>query len=211
MELITLTAASRAVKGTGAARRTRVKGLVPAVMYGHGDPVHMQVEQRAFEKLLHGRGGEHAIVKLAFDGESALDSPALIKAIQFHPVRSHPIHIDFLRIRMDERITSQVGVVLTGQAPGLIAGGIIDQQVREIEIECLALEKPDEITVDISSLHMGDSIHVRDITAPEGVIILTEGDRSVVTMLAPRVAQEAEEGEEVAEGGDAEAKKDEEK
>jgi large subunit ribosomal protein L25 len=208
--LITLTAASRTADGTGAARRTRGKGLVPAVMYGHGDPVHVQVEQRAFEKLLHGRGGEHAIVKLAFEGEPSLDSPALIKAIQYHPVRSHPIHIDFLRIRMDERITSQVGVVLTGQAPGVIEGGMIDQQVREIEIECLALEKPDEIFVDISSLHIGDSIHVRDITAPEGVDILTEGDRSVVTMLAPRVVEEAEEGEEEAEGAEAEAEAEEE-
>ena len=99
------------------------------------------------------------------------------------------MHADFLRIRLDERIQTTVSVVLTGQAEGVTLGGVLDHQLREVEVECLALDVPEEFALDITSLQVGDSLHVSDITAVENVTILTDPARAVAAILAPRVVE----------------------
>jgi len=167
------------------------------VLYG-GDkePLSLTLDKREFEKVLHGRGGEHAVVQITVSGSPETNCPALIKSVQHHPVRGEIVHADFLRIRLDERITTLVPIVLRGQAKGVVDGGVLDHQLRELEVECLALEVPEEIVVDVTDLALGDSIHVSAIQAPPNVKIVTEPDRTVAAVHAPRVLREAAAAEE---------------
>ena len=206
MELQSLKASTRMAGGKGVARQARAQGALPAVLYG-GDqgPVSLKLDLHQFDLLVHGRGGEHAIVQIEVQDEPAFSTPALLKAIQRHPARGNILHADFLRIRLDERIATIVQIRAVGQPIGVIEGGVLDQQLREVEVECLALEVPDEIVVDISGLHIGDSIHAGQLTPPENVTILTDPERPVVAVHAPRVVKEEAPEEAVVEGEGAEA------
>lgn len=193
MELQYLNVSLRDGSGKGPARRTRAKGLVPAVVYGgEGDVVSINIDRRVFEQLVHGRYGEHAVVQLEVKERPEVSSPALLKEVQHHPVNGRIVHADFMRIRLDERIQTVASVVLIGQARGIVDGGVLDHQMREIEIECLALEVPEKIEVDITELTIGHSITVSALNIPEGVTVLSDPDRPVVTVHAPRVAEVAE-------------------
>jgi len=192
MELPNLTVSIREGKGKGAARRVRRGGEVPGMVYGGGrEPVSVIINLKEFQRLLHGGAGEHAVLQLVVTGRPELGSPALLKMVQRHPVSENILHADFLRIRLDERIQTFVPTAIVGQAKGVVDGGVLEQTLREIEVECLALEVPAQITVDVSELGIGDSIHVSQLVPPEGVRILTEGDRTVVSIHVPRVIREA--------------------
>jgi large subunit ribosomal protein L25 len=193
MELQTLKAATRAERGTGPAGRERKAGNVPSVLYGGGaDAVSLKLDAREFGRLVQS-GGEHAIVQLNVEDRPDLSSPAMLKAVHHHPVRGEIMHADFQRIRLDERITTLVAIEITGHCKGIVDGGVIDFQLRELEVECLALEVPEKFEVDITDLGIGDSIHVGDIQAPPNVTIVSEPVRSIVAVHAPRVVKSAEE------------------
>ncbi|HNR35907.1 MAG TPA: 50S ribosomal protein L25 [Candidatus Hydrogenedentes bacterium] len=202
MELQTLKVATRQSQGKGKARKVRAAGSLPGVLYG-GDrePVSLSVNLRAFEALIHhARGGEHALVQLEVEDNAALNTPAIVKAVQHHPLRNTPTHADFLRIRLDEKITTVIPIRLVGQAPGIAEGGVLDHQLRELEIECLALSVPDEVVVDVSGLHVNDSLHVSDLQVPPDVEIISDPERPVVAVHPPRVVKETAEAGEAAEG-----------
>ncbi len=191
MELQELKVSNRAGKGTGPSRRVRVQGNVPGVVYGgEQGPIHIQLNARAFQKLIHAAAGEHAIVQLRFEDTPNLDSPAILKELQHHPVRNEVVHADFMRIRLDQKISTSVAIKLVGTPVGIVNGGVLDVQLRELEIECLALEVPDSVEVDISALDVGDSIHVDAITVREGIDVITESDRTIAAVHAPRVVKE---------------------
>ena len=197
MELHTQSVKKREGSGKGPSYRTRAGGDVPGIVYGGGGaPLSIAMELRAFELLLHSRGGAHAVVKLEVEGAPELNTPALLKLVQRHPVNESVLHADFQRIDLDKRMHTSVPVVCTGHSKGIVAGGILEQQLREVDIECLALEVPLEIVVDITDLDVGDSVHVADLKVPAGVTVLTEADRAVAAIHLPRVAKaEAEGGE----------------
>ena len=192
MEIHSLKAATRETGGKKSARSFRAAGSLPGVLYGGGEePVSVLVNRREFESAVHhSRGGEHAILRLEIQDKPELSSPVLLKAVQHHPLRGDFLHADFLRIRMDERIVTVVPVRLEGQAVGIGEGGILDHQMREVEVECLALDVPEEVVVNVSGLHIGDSIHLDLVKFPDNVTVLTEADRPVVTVHAPRVVKE---------------------
>ncbi|MBI4557121.1 MAG: 50S ribosomal protein L25 [Candidatus Hydrogenedentes bacterium] len=191
MELQTLKAVTREPKNKGHVRATRRSGNVPAVLYGGGQPpVMLKMNELEFTRILHGRQGEHAIVQLQLDDQPDLGGPALLKEVQHHPVRGDVIHADFQRIRLDEKITTQVPLRLVGHARGVVDGGVIDFQLREVEVECLALEVPDGFEVDISDMGIGDNIHLAQLTAPQNVTIVTSSDRVIVSCMAPRLVKE---------------------
>jgi len=197
MELKSLKANLRKVGTKGAAHSLRRAGEIPGVLYGQGgEAVTLSVAGRELDRVLHGHGGSHAIMQIEFDDAPANNSPAIVKAIQRHPLKGSLLHADFMRIRLDESIQTRVSVELTGQAKGLIEGGIIEHQLRELEVECLALEVPESIKIDVTGLGVGDVLHVSDVVPPAGVVILTEGDKPIVSMTLPRAAVEhAEAGE----------------
>lgn len=208
MEILTLKAAERDTSNKGAIRRTREAGLFPGILYGgDGEPLAIAVDAKEFTKIVHGRSGEHAVVKLEIDGKPEFNSPALLKQVQHHPVNGRIQHVDLQRIRLDQRIKTSVPVELTGRAIGVIDGGVLDHQLREVEVECLAVDVPEALYLEITNLAMGDSIHVSDIALSENLIILTEGERAIAAIHAPRVVVaapvegEVEEGAAAVEGG----------
>ncbi|MBI3117470.1 MAG: 50S ribosomal protein L25, partial [Candidatus Hydrogenedentes bacterium] len=136
MELQTLKVNTRGGQGKGPARRTRQAGEVPAVIYGDKqDAVAIVIDLKTFDRVIHGAMGEHAIVQLEVADKPEISGPALIKEVQHDPVKAKILHADFMRIRLDERLETVVSVVLVGRAKGVIDGGVIDQQLHEIEIE----------------------------------------------------------------------------
>ncbi len=201
MELETFKVNTRHAQGKRSAHSLRRQGFVPAVLYGgEGNPVTLQMKTGAFEHLLHSGWGQHAIVQLEIEDEPELNTPALLKNVQYHPVKDEILHADFLRIRLDQRISTLVPVELQGEAEGVLEGGVLDHQLRELEIECLALDVPESVKIDISELKVGDSIHVSAIAPPPNTTVVTDPERAVVAILAPQVipVEEEVEGEEAA-------------
>lgn len=203
MELQHLDVTAREAAGSNAAGRERNIGRIPAVLYGgQGDSVSISLDRKSFETIVHGPGGEHAVLQLAVAEKKDLDTPAIVKAVQHHPIKGWITHVDLMRIRLDEKIQTFVPIVLQGRPQGVADGGVMDQQLRELEIECLALEVPEHLDVDVSALGIGESLHVSDLSIPGKLTVLTEGDRAVVAVLAPRVAGEEGESAEAAEEGE---------
>jgi large subunit ribosomal protein L25 len=148
----------------------------------------------------------NTLIELSVDGTA---QTVLVKELQRDPVRGRPIHTDFYLVDLDKKVEVSVPIHLTGKAPGVELGGILDHPLREIELECLPRAIPESIDVDVSGLDVGDSIHVRDLELPEGVSVSTDVNLAVASVVAPvvveePVAEEVEEGEEpVAEGEEA--------
>jgi len=200
MDILKLKVAARETSGKGAARQSRFAGSIPGVLYGGGkDPSALTIDRKAFDILVHGASGEHAVVELQCD-DSNVQGPALVKAVQHHPVRDTIMHADFQRINLDENIKTVVPIVLVGRSAGQIEGGVVDHTLREIDVECKALEVPDKIEVDITELNIGDRLHLSDLTIPESVTLLTELSRTVATVHQPRVVEEEVTEEEGVEG-----------
>ncbi|MFO7774160.1 MAG: 50S ribosomal protein L25 [Candidatus Hydrogenedentota bacterium] len=163
MELQTLDTKVRTSRKKGAARKERAAGRIPGVVYGEGhDAVSISLDGREFIRLLHAAGGEHAVVELKMDNAPDKGGPAMLREIQHHPLRGDVLHVDFQRIRLDRKITTFVPVHLEGKAKGLTEGGVLDYQLREVEVECLPANVPGYLELDISDLEIGDSAHVAD-------------------------------------------------
>ena len=206
MELQQLRVTVRDASGKGAASRVRASKNVPGVVYGgNAQPLSVAIDEHEMMQLLHSRGGQHAVVQLQIEDKPDLSSPALLKAVQYHPVKGDVLHVDFLRFRLDERISTSVQLNLTGRPACLQEGGMLDQQLRELEIECLALDVPEEIAFDVSWMNIGDTVHVEALKVPDNITVLTDPERAVATVVLPRMAleleaEEAAEAEEGAEG-----------
>jgi len=195
MDLVSLEVHLRPRAGKGAAHAARRNGRVPAVVYGEDQPpVAVTVDWRQFDKVIHGKGGEHAVLQLVFPDNPEYNGPAIVQHVQHHPVSGAIVHADFLRIRLDRKIHTRVPVVLVGRCKGVVEGGIADQQLHELEIECLALDVPESIEVDITDLAIGQSLHVSDLPPSEKYAILTEPERTIVAVHAPKVAKTQAEG-----------------
>jgi len=204
MQLQTLKAMTRDAVGKGPVGRLRSEGAIPAVLYGGDqDPVSIQVNALAFTYLLDSHAGEHAVVQLEVENKPELNTPALLKLVQHHPVQEEVLHADFLRVRLDQRIVTRVPIRCVGHAAGVREGGVLDHILRELEIESLVVEVPETIDVDVADLLMGDSVHAGQLTLPENVTLVTDPEHTVVAVHTPRVVEVAEEAE-VAEGEEAE-------
>jgi len=182
-----------------------MSGQIPAVLYGpKTEPVLLSVNKSDLELVFKKGGIGQVILNLVIqkNGET-LTMPAMIKELQTHPVSRNFIHIDFYEIKMDQKITAKIPVVTIGKAKGVELGGMVQIIRRELEVECLPLEVPESIEIDISDLDIGDSIHVGDISLEGEIEILEEDDYTVVTVLSPKMEEEPEEEEE-AEGEEAE-------
>ena len=195
MERLTLEGKVREKVGKGIARKLRREGFIPAILYGiDKGVVPLQVKEKDFEKV-RSAGGEHAVIELKV-GDSI--NHTIVREEQFDPVFRKLLHIDFYRGKLTEKMTFSVPIVTVGESAGEKEGGVLEHVLREIEVECLPDKIPESIEVDVTNLEIGNLVHVREISAPEGAEIVTEGDRVVVSVVAPRVVEE-EVAEEVAE------------
>lgn len=175
--------------GTSAARAVRREGLVPGVLYGaHQEPVHFAAEALSLRPLIHTT--ETYRVALKLDGE---EFDCILKTVDYHPLTDAPIHLDFQALTAGEKLTMTIPVRLDGVAPGVKdEGGILSQPLGELEIRCLPKDIPGHLSVDISTLQIGDSLHVSDLAIGEEIEVLTDPARTIVTVTAPRIEEEPE-------------------
>ena len=194
MERHSIEAELRTETGKGAARRIRRSGLIPGVVYGRGnEPRSIKLDPLEIKKLLQ----SNAIFDLTFVGEDGEESTVIIKDYQKDVIKQNLLHVDFQFISMDEKITVSVPMHLEGEAVGVRDGGVLQQLLREIDIDVLPSEIPEEITIDISELEVGESLSVADLKLPDTIDLVTDSDEVIVTVVTPtELAEEDEEEEE---------------
>jgi large subunit ribosomal protein L25 len=181
----TLKATPRNGTGKGVARKLRAKGLVPAVLYGHGmEPRSLTVSSQDLIHLFHAASGGNVLVDLDVDGDTHL---AIMRDIQRDNLHGKYIHIDFLAVDRDEKVKMSVEIRDTGEAVGVREGGVVEHHLREIEVECFPGDVPEAIEADVTELQIGDMLRVGDISPPEGVTVLTDPDTPVVSVIVPAV------------------------
>jgi large subunit ribosomal protein L25 len=197
-----LEAEKRDGTGKGVARKLRAQGQVPAVLYGHGmAPVSVSVDAKDLGHALHTDAGANVLVDLHVGSDKHL---VLAREIQRNHLRGELLHVDFLVIRRDEKITVQIPINVEGESPGVKQGGVVEHHLWEISAESLPGDVPQSIEVDISKLEIGDSFRVGDLATLPGVTILTPEEETILSVVTPQVLEVEEaaaEGEEaVAEG-----------
>ena len=194
-EQLTLPAEARERAGKGASRELRRDGRVPAVVYGQKkDPLSIHVEEKLLSKMLSSGHFMNSVVMVDIKGKPHRTLP---KAIDFHPVSSRPIHVDFLRIGEHSQVTVAIPVRFDDEeeSPGIKRGGVLNVVQHEIELVCDAAHIPDELHIPLDGLEIGDSIHISDVTLPEGSKpAIEDRDFTVATIVAPS-AMKAEEEE----------------
>ena len=192
-EAVTLTTKPRKERGKMQTRRLRRQGLVPGVIYGHKEAT-VAVSCNA-EDLT--RAVRHGVRVLDVQAEGKVEK-ALIKELQWDHLGKEILHVDFTRVAADERVEVNVRVEIRGTAPGIAAGGVIDQPMHLLPVECLAIAVPDSIRVNVGELQLGQAIHVRELVLPEGVKVLADPEGVVVQVVAkliePEVAPAPAEG-----------------
>ena len=218
-DISTIRAEVRERAGKGAARATRRSGRVPAVIYGDKkDPVMISIDPNELNKYVK-RGG---FFSHAYSIELGSDKYTVVpRDVQLHPVTDRPIHLDFLRVNKDSRISVEVPIRFINQeeSPGIKLGGVLNIVRHELELRVSPLAMPEFIEIDLSGKEIGDSIHISQVNLPEGTRpTITDRDFTIATVAAPTVAvveEETTEGEgaegESAEGAEGEAKKEEKK
>ena len=184
-----LSATARSVSGKGAARSLRRDGRLPAIIYGHArEPLSLSVPEREFERLLEKFAAENTVIELQIDGSM---SRTLIREIQRHPVRRNVLHVDFLELVAGERVVVRIPIVLQGIPEGVRqAGGILSQIMQELECRVDPLNMPSKIDVDVTELTIGHSVHVSEMTIPEGVEVLDDPESTVAIVAAPKAEEE---------------------
>jgi len=199
-EQLTLPAEARDRAGKGASRHLRREGRVPAVVYGQNkDALSIHVEEKLLTRMLHTGHFMNSVVMIDVGGKPTRTLP---KAVDFHPVSSRPIHVDFLRIGEHTKVTVAVPVRFDNEeaSPGLKRGGVLNVVQHELELVCDAAHIPSEIHIPLDGLEIGDSIHISQVKLPEGSVpAIEDRDFTVATIVAPS-AMKAEEEEAAAEG-----------
>jgi large subunit ribosomal protein L25 len=190
---VKLKAQTRTVIGRNAIKKIKKQGLVPGVVYGsQAAPLALQVESRDLANVLAHASSEHVLVELEIaDGSQSVTKLTLIQEVQHHPLRRELLHVDFHAVSTTEKITSEVPIEAYGEALGVRTfGGLLEYSLRVLEVECFPQDLPDIVRIDVTNLNIGESLHVRDIPLPSGVEAITDGDLTVVSVVASRVGEE---------------------
>ena len=198
MSQFTLTGVVRAddQQGKGESRRLRKENLIPAIIYGGNDePVSICVKTNELVKALSNEAFFSSIITINLDGK---DQEVIIKALQRHPAKGFPLHVDFQRIVRGQTMNFHVPVHVINEetSVGKKAGGILTTLVNDIEVNCLPRNLPEAIEIDVAKLEIGESIHLSDVKLPAELTLVTHDEadlnRTIVTMQAPTVAETAE-------------------
>ncbi len=200
MDEILFYAELREETGKGPARQARAAGFIPGVLYGAGHtPCQIKLEKKGVEKIIRHLTSHNIIASLMLKQNGNEEKiKILLKDIQIQPIKNEVIHLDFYRIRMDKPIRMQVPIHLKGEAPGLELGGIMEHDLREIEIQALPDKMPEFIEIDVSSMQIGDSILVDIIKLADDIEILESPEKPIISILAPKVSKDETEEEEEA-------------
>lgn len=189
-----LEATVRPQTGKGAARKIRTRGEVPAVLYGLGaEPQTLSVNKDDLQDAIRSEAGLNVLLDLVvLDGKEKNSHLVMIKELQRHPFRDRLLHIDFLKVARDEKVAMKVPISVRGEEEslGLKAGGTMQHNLWELEVECLPTEVPDHIYADIHEIKIGEHLSVGELEIPQGVTVLTDVEDVVLTVLAPRLVEE---------------------
>jgi len=211
MEKPVLNAEIREKTGKEIGKRLRTQGMIPAIFYGpRSETLPLVVDPKELSKALHTEAGENALIDLNIrKGGESLQKVVMLKELQMHPIQRRALHADFYEVSMDVMINVEVPVHLLGKPEGVKVGGILEQVQRAIQIQCLPGDIPRSIDVDVSSLMIGDSIHVKDLTV-EKFRILSDANFTIATVVPPaaevKPAEEAVEAEGEVKEAEGEAK-----
>jgi len=193
-ETLHLSAEAREQVGKGASRVLRRAGRTPAVVYGDNKtPISIHLEEKALRKALSTGHFLNSIVELAIDGGKVIRT--LPKDVAFHPVSDRPVHVDFLRVSATHAVHVKVPVLFINEdaSPGIKKGGVLNIVAHELEVVSIPEAIPSDITVDLTGLDVGDSIHMHDLTLPDGVKVIThEADATIATIVAPSALKSSE-------------------
>jgi len=215
MEKPVLNAELRDKRGKEIAKKLRAKGKIPAVFYGpHSETVPLMVDPKELSRALHTEAGENVLIDLNIQkGGESFQKVVMLKELQIHPLQRKTLHADFYEVAMDVMVNVEVPVHLLGKAEGVKLGGILEQVQRSIQIQCLPGDIPRSIDVDVSSLSIGDSIHVRDLKI-DTFKVLSDANFTIATVVLPAVEvkpveEAAPEGAAEVEGEEKETKEEE--
>lgn len=200
MATVSLSANARESSGKGGARQLRLNGQIPAVIYGHArQPESLTLNARDLDKMLEHIQAESTVIEVSVGGKT---SKTLIREIQRHPFKRQILHVDFQELVAGEKVIVSIPITLTGVAEGVrLGGGVLDQTLRELEIEVDPSNIPDHFEYDVTSMVIGDSVHVSDLKIPEGIEVQDDPETSVAVLAAPRaVIEETAAPAEAAEG-----------
>jgi large subunit ribosomal protein L25 len=197
MEQLDLAARIREEFGKGPSGRLRRSGFVPANLYGPSieKNVPITLKTKEVEKVLQGHSAGNAIISLDVEGYGK--KTVMFKELQLHPARDTIEHIDLIEVLMDQKVIVEVPLTIVGKSEGVAIGGILQQESREIKVECLPSIIPDSIDVDVTRLGIGQSLHVGDIVLPEGLVSQDDATTTIVSVVAPTVEAEVKTAEEV--------------
>ena len=195
-DMLTLSAETRERAGKGASRAVRREGRVPAVIYGNKqEPLSIHLEEKALVKMLSTGHFMNSVVMIDYKGKAHRTLP---KAVDFHPVTSRPIHVDFLRISEHAQVHVNVPVHFTDEeaSPGIKRGGVLNIVVHDLELICDAAHIPEEISISLSGLEVGDTIHISNISLPKGAKAAAGDDLTLATIVAPSALKSTEDAAE---------------
>ena len=199
MEQIKLKAVLREERGKQDAKKLRNSGWIPAIVYHRGEQaVSISVGDKDLSKIIHAAGGENLLINLTIEKEKKKMRSALIKEVQYDPVKRFILHVDFNEISLTEKILVEVEVVAQGEAVGVKQeGGVMDHPVRMLKVQCLPMDIPKHIDVDVSGLALNGSIHIRDLVLSDKIKVLNDPDTLLFHVKLP-VEPKADDGTEVA-------------
>jgi large subunit ribosomal protein L25 len=188
-----LTAQKRTEVGRNAIKKIKANGMVPGVIYGSSQkPVNLQVNGRELLNVLSHASGENILVELEIqDGSEKQNALAMIQEVQHHPLQREIVHVDFHAVSATETVSAEVPIETVGEAIGVkVHGGLLEHILRYLEVECLPRDLPQLIEVDVTNLDVGQSLHVRELNLPSGVVAITDGEQTVVAVVESRVEEE---------------------
>jgi large subunit ribosomal protein L25 len=189
LETLEIKVDPREKKNKRDAKRLLRNGKIPAILYGpKTTAVALALDKREFSSRVADLEGSH-LVRLKSASAALADKVALVKEMQFHPISGDVIHTDLYEVDLTAKITVHVPLHFVGKAEGVVRGGILQPIVREIEVECLPLDIPAYFDVDVSRLDIGDSVHIEELTMPEGVTAVAESNLALVAVVPPTVEE----------------------
>ena len=196
MEAQQISVKKRNLEGSSASRRMRHAGLLPGVIYGiDSNPLAVELETHALEQVLHHHASETILVDIDLEGEGSVS--VLLKEVQHHPVSGALLHVDLQRVAANQTLQVEVSLELVGEPEGVKLGGLLDQVMHTILVECLPADLPETVNVDVSELEIGSALHVSDLKLGNKVAILSDADALVAGVSAPKVDLEDDEDEDV--------------
>ncbi|MDZ4788988.1 MAG: 50S ribosomal protein L25 [Blastochloris sp.] len=199
---ISLKAELRSGIGRLKSRQVRGTGKTPAILYGVGTPQALSISSKELVAALNATKAESVLVDLEIAGEKgAKKHLALLSEVQIHPIKDKVLHVDLHEIDPNKKVQAEVSVHEMGEAIGVrTGGGVLDHLIRHVRVECLPQDLPSEIKVDVSEMNIGDSIHVKELPLPKGVVFVTSAELPVFMVHAPKVEEAVAPGAAVAAG-----------